>query len=111
MIGILEGELLTVLANNGIGVVCAIAVLWLGWYSLTKAFPRMLETFAQIIKEERVFCQKMHDENRDRLDKIILESKEQRHLTLNLANQLGLKSAVEKEMSKRTQIVAPPDEQ
>lgn len=115
--------LLTAIFTNGIGAVCAAAVLWFAWYRETKTIPQMmttfadvqkvtttsfearnertLETFAAVLREERTVCQKWHEENRNRLDQLILEQKEQRHWLRDMAHQLGVKQALEEERRRR----------
>ncbi len=122
-------QLLTVLLNNGIGVACAGAVLWFAWHrethtipNLTKAFTdsqkvftdaitdlqdkfeqrnvKIMEVFTELVREERQNYERWHTENRERLDKLLGELKENRHYTRDLANQIGLRHAVELERTK-----------
>lgn len=115
-------QFVTILANNGIGVVCAIAVLWLAWYRETKTLPALMATFAKIqddvqiqfndrnsksldtfsilVREERQIYQRWHEENLRRLEKLLDEGKDQRHLVRNLAHQLGLQQAVQQELDR-----------
>lgn len=115
-------ELITALATNGIGLVCAAAVLWFAYYRETITIPAMIKTFSDtqtsaqqsfetrnakvvdsftaLVREERASCERQHAESRDRLDKILAEMKEQRHYLLNLTNVLGLRQAVEKERQR-----------
>ncbi len=119
--------ILTAIVTNGIGAVCAAAVIFLSWHRETKTIPDMvktfsdtlgavqagfelrnnktLELFATLVREERQLYQKWHDEDRDRLDHIIIDLKEQRHYLNNVANQLGLRKAVEDANAKQR----PPD--
>jgi gas vesicle protein len=123
-------ELVTAIATNGIGLVCAAAVLWFAYYRETKTIPLMMGTFNQSLKQfsdsvgvmqdafternrdtlktfsdqmtaERTTCQKWHEENRQAWMQVMTETKENRHLIRNLGNQLGLRSAVEAERAKR----------
>jgi hypothetical protein len=117
-------ELVTAIATNGIGLICAAAVLWFAYYRETRTIPDMmrtftasmerantsfehrnqgvLETFALAIKDERQTCErwhienlKQHDQQRDRMDQMLLEQKENRHLIRELSHQLGLRQALE----------------
>jgi hypothetical protein len=110
--------LINAVINNGIGVGCAMAVLWFAWYRETKTIPDMVATFAatlklvqeshdtrnnksldlfsNLVREERNIYQRWHEENRGKLDGMIEDLREQRHAIRNLANDLNLKSAVEK---------------
>ena len=101
-------QLITALITNGIGAVCAAAVLWFSWHRETKSIPKMMDTFAStldkamttfagVIHEEREVCQRWHEENRQRLDQILVETKENRHYLRDLAHQVGLRKAVEHE--------------
>lgn len=38
-------DLINILINNGVGVACAAAVLWLAWYRETKTLPALIATF------------------------------------------------------------------
>lgn len=118
-------DLLTVIVTNGIGVVCAAAVLWFAYYRETRTIPDMLKAFAdtqaaahssfevrnakvvdsfvKVIAEERATCQKWHEENRERLDRLAVETRENRHYLRDLAHQIGLRRAVEEERAKRGQ--------
>lgn len=126
-------QLVTAIVTNGIGAVCAAAVLWLAYYRETKTIPKMLETFtgamtaaqvsfearntkvvdtfAQMAREERTNYQRWHEETMARLTQIMTElqqtrlqmaaeMRENRHYLRNLANQLGLRAAVEAERKK-----------
>lgn len=44
-------QLITAIVTNGIGAVCAAAVVWLSYFRETRTIPKMLETFAQVQKE------------------------------------------------------------
>jgi hypothetical protein len=57
---------------------------------------KALDSFTQMMREERETCQRWHEENRALLAKVLDETKENRHYISNLANQLGLRDAVEK---------------
>lgn len=116
-------QLITAVITNGIGAVCAAAVLWFAYYRETKTIPDMIkafteaqqgaqssfdarnnkvvDTFAGLIREERSVYQRWHDENRTRLEKLAEETKENRHYIRDLANQVGLRQAVEKEREKQ----------
>ena len=116
-------ELITALVTNGIGVVCAAAVLWFAWYRETRTLPaliksftdahaasqqsfesrnnKVVDTFARVIADERATCQKWHEENRERLDKLAAESRETRHYIRDLAHQIGMRKAVEEERARR----------
>ena len=118
--------LITAMVTNGIGAVCAAAVLWFAWHRETKTIPHMmgtfskaletaqsafidrndkaLETFAQLTREERTLYQKWHDENRDRLDRILVENKEHSHYLSNLAHSLGLRQALEEQRTKERDV-------
>ncbi len=104
--------LLTAIFTNGIGATCAAAVLWFSWYRETRTIPdlmksfstvneKALTTFADMLREERTVCQKWHEENRERLDQLMLEQKEHRHWLRDLAHQLGVKQALEEERKRR----------
>ena len=104
--------LLTAIFTNGIGAVCAAAVLWFSYYRETRTIPdlmksfgeaneKALTTFAEMLREERMVCQKWHEENRQRLDMLILEQKENRHWLRDMAQQLGIKQALEEERRRR----------
>ncbi len=110
-------QLLTTLLTNSIGAACAGAVLWLAWWRETKSIPQMVEaftkstatmqshfadrqaellkTFAELTREERTNYQKWHEENRSRLDMILVGQKEGRHTINNLAHEQGMKKAIE----------------
>lgn len=115
--------LLTALVTNGVGGVCAAAVLWFAYYRETRTIPelmrtftdaqtvvissfegrndKIMETFATVMREERSVCQKWHEENRQGLTQLLAEMKDQRHLIRDLAHQAGLQKAVEAMMKKR----------
>lgn len=123
-------SIFSILINNGIGVACAAAVLWLSWYRETKTIPSILKTFesahqhsmetlkrtqqemhaafaernakslevfTQLVREERTNYQRWHEENRQRLDAMAEEVRDNRHLIKNLAHQLSLRQAMEKQ--------------
>lgn len=129
-------ELITALATNGIGLVCAAAVLWFAWYRETKTIPTLmatftasladiqkqnsaavaqieqsfenrhkltLDTFTTLTREERITCQKWHEENRVKLDQVLGETKENRHYIRGLAHQLNIARAVEEQERKDRQ--------
>lgn len=118
-------QLLTALATNSIGAACAAAVLWFAYYRETKTLPalmqtftdahlanvasfegrtdKLLDTFANVMREERAVCQKWHEENRQGLSQLLAEVKEQRHLILNLSFQAGLQKQVKDELKKRAE--------
>jgi hypothetical protein len=117
-------QFITAAVNNGIGFACAIAILLFAWYRETKTIPLMIkeftevqrasqtsfenrntkviDSFVKVIAEERAVCQKWHEENRSRLDQLILETKENRHYIRDLAHAVGMKKAVEEERAKHT---------
>ncbi len=110
-------SLAAALLTNSIGAACAGAILWLVYWRETKATPKMIEafaklaadsqlqfatrqaellkTFADLSREERTNYQKWHEENRSRLDMILVGQKEGRHTVNNLAHELGMKKAIE----------------
>ena len=118
-------DFISIIINNGIGVGCAAAVLWLAWYRETKTLPYImrtmsdtheqsqihfntrhttsLDTFSTLIREERQLFQQWHQENRSHLDRLTEEVKENRHLMKNLSHQLGMQKAVEREQDKQRQ--------
>jgi len=70
-----------------------------------------LEVFSETLKEERAVYLRWHEDNRDRLDNIMMNQKEQRHYLMNLAHQLGLQRAVEAKLqSEARSRNAPPEE-
>lgn len=122
-------DLTTIIVNNGVGVACAVAVLWFAWWrethtipNLTNAFTssqkmftdgltllqdkfserntKMLETFTQLVREERQGYERWHVENREKLDNLLTEIRDNKHYMRDLANQLGLRRAVEEEQNK-----------
>lgn len=104
--------LITAIMTNGIGGVCAAAVLWFAYYRETKTIPKMLdtfqgmqakaiETFAQLTREERAIYQIWHNENRARLDQLVIEARETRHYLRDMAHAMGLKRAVDEERRKK----------
>jgi gas vesicle protein len=46
--------LITALVTNGIGAVCAAAVLWFAWYRETRTIPAMMKTFADSMQATQV---------------------------------------------------------
>lgn len=103
--------LLTSMLNNGIGAICAAAILLFAWMRETKTIPMMLETFQRTMKEaldtfsennekERMIYQKWHEENRDRLDKLMQDGKEHRHYLANLANLVGMRQAADRAVAE-----------
>jgi hypothetical protein len=112
---------ITAIVTNGIGIVCAAAMIWLSYYRETVTIPKMLtqfsmiqdkalETMLTLTREERISCQKWHDENRDchqqtnnRLGTLSGEIRENRHDIRNLANALHLRQAIEEAKRKRDQ--------
>jgi Sec-independent protein translocase protein TatA len=123
-------QLITALATNGIGLVCAAGVLWFAYYRETKTLPKLMDTFAaamttfqgtveeiqksfesrqqklvdafsQQAREERTTCQRWHEENRQVLVQLMQEAKENRHYLRDLANQLTLAKAVEAKRRER----------
>jgi hypothetical protein len=68
--------------------------------SFAERNAKALDTFSVLVREERQVYQKWHEENRDRLDKLMDDLKESRHLTRNLAHQLGLQQAVDADMKR-----------
>lgn len=120
-------DILTILINNGVGVACAAAMLWLAWYRETKTIPAMmrtfsdaqqrgtetltelskgmqegfaersqntLNTFTQLVREERQVYQQWHEDNRGRIDNLAVEVKENRHLLRNLVQEFKLRNEV-----------------
>lgn len=107
----------TAIVTNGIGAVCAAAVLWFAYYRETRTIPQMMaafttsltaaqaafearnnrviDTFADQMSQERAVCQKWHEENRQKSEQILLETKENRHLIRDLAHVAGLRKAIE----------------
>lgn len=73
-------SLITMIATNGIGAVCAGAMLWFMYFQQTKTIPAMLETFKQEMKEERAISEKRHTENLNRLEQIIQDTRFLRNL-------------------------------
>lgn len=61
---------------------------------------KALEVVAAVGREERAIYQTWHEENRGRIDQLLLEMRELRHFQKNLSHQLGLQKAVE-EASKK----------
>lgn len=62
---------------------------------------KALELFGTLVREERTLYQRWHEENRDRLDAVFSEIKELRHFGRDLANQLGLRKAVEEAQARQ----------
>lgn len=99
-IGLEMEDFVKIAVNNGIGFTCAIFVMWVSWYRETKTLPKILDNFTQLTREERSNYQRWHEENRDRLDRIIADQREQRHYSKNLAHLIGMKQAMDEEMRK-----------
>jgi hypothetical protein len=115
-------QLITALATNGIGAVCAAAVLWLAWFRETKTIPKMMETFSEVqqkamdtatalAREERQVCQKWHEENRANLIGLLEEMRENKHFLRDLAHMLGVRRAVEEEQAKKRDARRGKEEQ
>lgn len=93
--------MVNVLVTNGVGVVCAGAMLWLSWYRETVSIPKIMDTMLTLVREERTVCQKWHEENRECLANILAEVRENRHYQRDLAHMLGLRNAVDEAKRKK----------
>jgi len=68
---------------------------------------KSLEVFTQLVREERTNYQRWHEENRQRLEEMSHEIRDNRHLIHNFAHQLGLKQALETQLSQIKQEEQP----
>jgi hypothetical protein len=115
--------LLTAIMTNGIGAACAAAFLWFAYYRETHSLPEIMKTFTDVNKEiqasfearsnktvdlftamvheERVLCQKWHDEHVTRLDRLFEEAKENRHALQNVLQQMSTCHAIEAERQRQ----------
>lgn len=62
---------------------------------------KALEVFQQMVHEERTTYQRYHDENRNKLDTLSQEVRNNRHMMNNLGQQLGLRQALEEEIERQ----------